>query len=224
VDSTHQSATATVQQMQSSYSGSSYEALVAKWGQMSSSHMTELVDACHVVADALDVAADVIVGMKVEAIAELVVLAASFVADQAAAVATFGLAEAALAAIEEAGKKICEFLEQQLEQYVIGKVITAAIQPLEGVVLKAVSGLTFEATSAVLGVGGDEGGGDEGGGDEGGGGAGGGGAGGGGAAGQALHMVPEDLAAHGQTMQGHADQVATHASTLVSNLSAVSFS
>jgi uncharacterized protein YukE len=204
VDGTHQAATSTVQQMNAAYSGSSYEALVAKWSQMSSSHMTELVTACHVVADALDAAADVIVAMKVEAIGELVVLAASFVADQAAAVATFGLAEAALAAIEEAGKKICEFLEQQLEQYVIGKVITAAIQPLEGVVLKAVNGLTFKATSAVLGVGGD--------------------ASGSGPVGAAFHMIPEDLAAHGQTMQGHADQVASHASTLVNSLSGVSFS
>lgn len=204
VDGTHQAATATVQQMNSAYSGSSYEALVSKWAQMSSSHMTDLVDACHVVADALDAAADVIVAMKVEAIGELVVLAASFVADQAAAVVTFGLAEAALAAIEEAGEKICEVLEQQLVQYVIGKVITAAVQPLEAVVLKAVKGLTFEATGAVLGVGGDSS--------------------GGGAVGAVFQMVPDELAAHGQAMQGHADQVATHAATLMSNLSTVSFS
>lgn len=204
VDSTHQAATATVQQMNSAYSGSSYEALVAKWAKMSDGHMTDLINACHIVADALDAAADVIVGMKVEAIGELVVLAASFVADQAAAVATFGLAEAALAAIEEAGTKICKLLEQQLEQYVIGKVIAAAIQPLEDVVHKAVDGLAFKVTSAVVGIGGDEN--------------------GRGAVGQGLRMIPEELAAHGQTMQGHADQVAGHAATLVNNLSGVSFS
>lgn len=143
VDGTHQAASGTDQQMNAAYSGSSYEALAAQWSQLSSSHMTGPIDACHVVADALDAAADVIVGMKVEAIDELVVPAASFVADQA-------------------------------------------------------------TSSAVLGIGGD--------------------ASGGGAVGQAFHLMSADLAAHGRTMQGHADQASAHATTLVGNLSAVSFS
>ncbi|MFJ9419064.1 hypothetical protein ACIRPT_33635 [Streptomyces sp. NPDC101227] len=84
-----------VKQLEDVYQGASYEALLAKWGQMSDSHMTELVNACHVVVDALDIAADTIVAMKVEAIAELTVLAITFIADQAAAVATLGIAEAA---------------------------------------------------------------------------------------------------------------------------------
>src|SRR5205823_6660906 len=108
----------------------SYEALLVKWAQLSNSHMSELIQACHVVATALDVAADVIVGMKVEAIAELVALAASFVADQAAAVATLGAAEAAEVLIVKAAEELMDFLEQQLEQYIIGQVIEAAVDPL----------------------------------------------------------------------------------------------
>ncbi|MDX6316032.1 MAG: hypothetical protein QOF44_5496, partial [Streptomyces sp.] len=122
VDQTHQDSTATVKKLADVYQGASYEALLVKWEQVSSSHMSELVTACHTVATALDVAADVIVGMKAAAIAELVALAVSFVADQAAAVLTFGLAEAAEALIIAAAEKAVNFLEQQLEQYIIGEV------------------------------------------------------------------------------------------------------
>jgi hypothetical protein len=132
LETTHQDATAHLQQAGQHYQGAGYEAMIAAWGQKSNSHMSELVSACGVVATALDAGADVIVGMKGAAIAELVALAASFIADQAAAVATFGLAEAGLALIEEAAKKCVSFLEQQLIQYIIGEIIGAAIQPLIG--------------------------------------------------------------------------------------------
>jgi uncharacterized protein YukE len=193
VDSAHQAATSTVDAMSSAYSGSSYEQLVQTWADMSGSHMTDLVDGCNVVATALDAAADVIVAMKVEAIAELVVLAATFVADQAAAVVTFGLSEAALPLIEEAGTKICEVLEQQLLQHIIGAVITAAIEPLESIVEKAISGLKFSTGGAGM------------------------------APGESFGMIPEQLLAHGTEMQAHADTVAGHASTLSANLSGLSF-
>ena len=54
-------------------------------------------------------------------------LAVSFVADQAAAVLTFGIAEAAEALVITAAKECVKFLEQQLEQLVIGKVLEAAV-------------------------------------------------------------------------------------------------
>lgn len=78
IDNTHQAATSTVRQMSSAYSGSSYEQLVAIWARMSNNHMTQLVDACHAVATAVDVAADAIMAAKMAAIGELAALAASF--------------------------------------------------------------------------------------------------------------------------------------------------
>lgn len=86
LDETHKDSTSTIHKLAEVYQGASYEALLAKWGQLSDGHMTELVNACQTVATALDLAADTIVAMKVEAIAELIVLAITFVADQAAAV------------------------------------------------------------------------------------------------------------------------------------------
>lgn len=200
VDGTHQDSTATIRAMAEHYQGASYEALVAKWAQLSNSHMAELVSACHVVASALDAAAEVIVGMKLEAIAELAVLAAAFVADQAAAVATLGLAEAALALVVKAAEKLVDFLVQQLEQYIIGEVIEAAIGPLIGTVSAAVSGLVFQAAEGALGV-----------------------SAGGGGAGEGFSIHPVMLNTHAETMHGHAETVAAHARTFQANLAGVSF-
>lgn len=202
VENTHQAATSTIQQMGSAYSGNSYEQLVSTWARMSNDHMTELVDACNVVAEALDLAADGIVGAKVAAIGELVGLAASFIADQAAAVATFGLAEAGLALIEEAGKKLMDMLIQQLEMMIVAQVLEAAVAPLEQVVERALGGLVFKGLESALGV--PSGG-------------------GGGAVGASFGIVPGELLGHATTLQGHADAVAGHAATLAANVSSLNF-
>jgi uncharacterized protein YukE len=199
IQNTHQDSTATVQALGESYQGASYEALMATWGKLSGSHMNELVQGCHTVATALDAAAEVIVAMKAEAIAELVVLAASFIADQAAAVATFGLAEAAMIAIEEAAKKLVNFLEQQLEQYIIGQVVEAAINPLVETVGQAVSGLVFKGAASALGVAG------------------------GGAGGTGFNIDPAALESHADTMHQHAETIAGHAQVFQSKLATVSF-
>lgn len=204
IQQSHQNATNTIQQMGQAYQGASYDLLVERWADMSSTHMTELLDACHVVVMALHGAADYIVAMKAAAIAELVVLAVSFVADQAAAVATLGLAEAAEIAIDEAAEKAVEFLEQQLQQYIISKVIGAGFKALKPVIQRALDGFVFKAASAALGVPGGSGG-------------------SGGAVGSGFSLDPDQLRAHATVMRGHADEVSGHAQTLTGRLSGVSF-
>lgn len=140
--------------MGQAYQGASYEALVEMWAAKSSKNLHDLTDACGVVADALDAGAEVIVGMKVAASGELVALAASFAADQAAAVVTFGLAEAALAAIEEAARAVVDFLVQQIIGYLTGEIVGAALQPLLGKVASAVEGWAFQEFSSAVGAGG----------------------------------------------------------------------
>lgn len=200
MDETHQDSTATVNKLADVYQGASYDALLAKWGKMSSTHMHELVTGCHTVASALDVAADVIVGMKTAAIAELVVLAASFVADQAAAVVTFGLAEAAEVAIVAAAKKAVKYLEQQLEQHIIAEVIEAAIDPLVEVVGRAVSGLAFKSAESALGVSGGKGG-----------------------VGSSFSIDPKEVHARAELMHGHAEKIASHAADFQAKAAGVSF-
>ncbi|MCP2313276.1 WXG100-like domain-containing protein [Kitasatospora paracochleata] len=198
VESAHQESTATVHQLGQAYEGASYEALLAKWASVSEQHLTQLVQACHVVADALDVAADVIVAMKVETIGELIGLAAAFVADQAAAVATFGAAEAAVILIEETAKRLINYLEQQLEQYIIAQVVEAAIEPLIDTVANAVSGLVFQAAESALGVSG-------------------------GGGGTGFRIDPDALDDHARMMHDHAETVAGHAQAFQSKIAGVSF-
>lgn len=203
LQSSHQNATQAIQAMGAAYQGASYERLVQAWADKSNTHMTELIDACHVVVTALNGAADFIVVQKGVAIAELIGLAASFVADQAAAVATFGIAEAAMAAIELAARKAVEFLEQQLEQFIIAQVIEAGFKALKPVIERALEGFVFKATADVLGVPA--------------------GAGAGGAVGAGFMIHPEQLRSHAQVLHGHADVIAGHAQTLTGKLSGVSF-
>ncbi|MFD8542412.1 WXG100 family type VII secretion target [Streptomyces sp. NPDC059649] len=206
VDDTHKDSTTTINQLGEVYQGRSYEALLAKWGQLSDSHMSELVTACHTVATALDLAADTIVAMKVAAIGELIALAITFIADQAAAAVTLGAAEAAEALVVAAARKLVNFLEQQLEQYIIGQVIEAAIDPLVEVVGKAVGGMVFQAAESALGVSAGEGGG-----------------GGGGGAGESFSIHPEELHSRAELLRGHARTVASHAADFEAKAAGVSF-
>jgi uncharacterized protein YukE len=198
IDGTHQAASSTIRQMGSAYSGSSYEQLVATWARMTTGHMNELVDACHTVATAVDAAADAIVAAKLAAIGELVGMAAAFVADQAAAVATFGIAEAGEALIVEGAKKLVNGLVNQLEQHILGEVIGKAVGPLEAVVERAVGGLVFQGAQAALGAPG-------------------------GSVGSSFGIAPDELRGHAQALRGHADAVAGHARSFGAAISGVSF-
>jgi uncharacterized protein YukE len=198
IGDTHDQASSTIQTLGQSYQGKSYDLLVSKWAALSQGHMTALLDACKVLADALDAAADVIVGLKVEAIAELVVMAATFVADQAAAVVTFGLSEVALPLIEEAAEKLVDTLTQQLIQEIAGKVIEAALNPLLDLVQKAASGISFSALEDMLGVGDGSG-------------------------GTGYSMEPSAVTAHAATFGQYADTVATQAQTFATNVAGLSF-
>ncbi|WP_042422647.1 hypothetical protein [Streptacidiphilus anmyonensis] len=199
IEGTHQDATATLKAMNSAYQANSYDLLVSKWAHLSQGHMQDLLDACSVLADALDAAADYIVAMKLECIGELAVMAASFVADQAAAVATLGLAEAAEVAIVEGAKKLVEFLKQELIQYLVGQVINAALTPLLGVVERAVAGMSYKALEDMLGVSG-------------------------GGAGEGFMVHPDQLREHAAAFTGHAEMVRMHAQTFSTNMAGVSFS
>jgi hypothetical protein len=197
----HQDASGTVSDLGQAYQGAGYEQLLATWGAKSDSHMSELITGCQVVSEALDIGADVIIGMKVEAIAQLVVMAAEFIADQVAAAATFGIAEAAVVLIEEEGRQLVKFLEQELLQYVEGQVIDAAVGPLIDKVAQAVSGLVYQGVADALGLP----------------------ASGGGGAGGAVSISPSAVLAHAQQLEQHAVTVGGHAQQFSSAASGISF-
>ena len=149
VQTTHQDATTAIHAIGQAYQGAASEQMMSGWAELSGRHVTEIVDGCHVLSAALEAAAGYIVAQKVEAVAELVGMAAAFVADQAAAVATFGLAEAAVPVIIEGAERLVASLEQDLQQYIAGRVIEAALKPLIGKVGDALSGLDWSATTPI---------------------------------------------------------------------------
>jgi len=123
----------------------------AGWENLTARHVDELTAGCTVLADALDVATGYIVAQKAEAIAVLAGMAAAFVADQAAAVVTLGAAEAAVPLIVASAEALVRSLTADLEQYVVGVVITAAAKPLFAKVEEALTGLDWSRSGPAAG-------------------------------------------------------------------------
>ncbi len=206
LDSTHETATATVRQMAEHYQADSYQQLVERWSQMSNDHLSEIVQICGTVATLIDVAADAIVVAKLAVITELGIMAAEFIAAQAAAVATLGAAEAAEALLIEATKRAINMVLQQVEGQIVGQLVEQAIGPLEVVVERALGGLVFKGVQAALdGV------------------APAGGAGGGAGTGD-FRINPEALLRLAAALHDHSEQVTGHVSSFTTATSGVSFS
>lgn len=192
---THQDATATLTRLGSGYSGSAYEALMAMWSAKSTRHITELVDGCHVLATALDAGADFIQAQKYACIGELAGMAAAFVADQAAAFVTFGASEAALPLIEQGATKLMQFTEQQLEQYIIGQIVNAALKPLIDKMSGMAQALVLKSESGALGV----------------------------SLGQGYSVDLDHVEQHAALMRGHAETITGHVSAFTGNVRALDF-
>ena len=193
VEQTHQDATTAVQGFTQAYQGASTERMQSGWSQLSQTHVDELVGGCGILAEALEVGADVVVAQKVEALAELIAMAAAFVADQAASVATLGLAETAAPLIIEGAKKLLEALKQQIIQYIVGEIIEAAAKPLFAKIENAMSGLDWSQTNGSEGVSGG------------------------------FTIDHELASGHLTTMKGHADTFRTHAVNLRAGLAGLEF-
>jgi hypothetical protein len=105
----------------------------ALWKKLADGHLQQLGEGMDKLATGLDIAAVVIVAMKLAAIVQLVILAAELIADQAAAIETLGASEALAVAQTE-------FTEQIVKQ-----AIEQAIQTVEQQLLSVVEGPIFAA-------------------------------------------------------------------------------
>ena len=183
-----------VREFGQAYQGASTQALQSGWAHLSAQHVQEITAGCSVLGDALEAGAGWIVGQKVEAIAQLIEMAAEFVADQAASVATLGLAEAAVPVIIGLGKALMETLKQTIVQYLMGEIIEAAAKPLFQKVENAMSGLDWSHAP-----GGD------------------------GGSGESFSMDTEALRGHIATMRSHAETMRGHAEKLATGLDGLDF-
>jgi uncharacterized protein YukE len=194
VEQTHQDATVTIQNITTAYQGPSTEALHSGWTQLSAQHVTEIVDGCQVLADALDVGADYVLGQKVEAVVQLAIMAGEFLADQAASVFTLGLAEAAVPLIIAGGKALMETLKQQIIQTILGDVIEAAAKPLFAKIEQMMSGLDW--SNAPGGIGGS---------------------------GSGFSIDVEETSGHAAVLHGHAQTLRSHGDRLNTGLAGLAF-
>jgi hypothetical protein len=158
-----------------------------------------MVEVCGAVAVALEVAADAVVAAKTAVLVELGVLAAEFVADQAAAVLTFGAAEAAEVVLIEATKRVVNGILQELEGRLVADLTAKAVAPLETVVERALRGLVFEGVQTALqgASGGDSG--------------------------AYFQVHPEGMQRMAAKLHAHADDVAGHADVMARATAGVSF-
>jgi hypothetical protein len=200
IQESHDDATSTIRKMGSSYQSASYEQLATIWAETSKTHMADLVAGCETAAAALWAASDFIIAQKWTAIGELTALAAAFAADQAAAVETAGMAEAAVALIDVAAERVLYFLYQQVQQYIQAQVIEIGFKQLEPVVDRALKGFVLNAlphSPAAPPAGSPSSGG--------------------------LTVDTHQLRTDAQTMRGHADKVSGHAGDLINRISGVRF-
>ena len=199
VDNTHQDMTDQIHAMSEAYQGASYEKLVEQWQSRSNTHMTELMDVCTVIVDGLHGLADYILAQKVVAIGELLGLAASFLAAQAAAPFTFGLSEVADLGLDELAEQEINLLKQLVVQYIEGQVIEAAFKRLGPVVERALEGWVFNFVDGGAPTGG------------------------GGTVGELMMVDASVLKSHANLMRAHGATMREHAENLTAKLSGVNY-
>lgn len=198
VQNTHQDMTNQIHAMSEAYQGASYEKLVEQWQSRSNTHMTELMDVCTVIVDGLHGLADYILAQKGVAIGELLALALSFLAAQAAAPFTFGLSEVADLGLDELAGQAINLLKQLVVQYIEGQVIEAAFKRLGPVVERALEGWVFTFVDGAP-------------------------TGGGGQAGAMMMVKAGELKSHANLMRVHGQTMREHAVNLTGKLAGVDY-
>ncbi len=147
VDTTHRIMTVDVP---ASYSSDAYATLLRHWTTESRTHLDVIVDGCALLAGAFDGIAEGVAVMKGEVVAQLAIAAAEFLADQAAAVATFGLAEAALPILLAAQNRILTGIVQRFEQEVLAVIVSQTVKPVKQRVMAAVNQLLYPQLAHVV--------------------------------------------------------------------------
>ncbi|NBE52145.1 RHS repeat-associated core domain-containing protein [Streptomyces boluensis] len=142
-------AQAAVGRLLSSSEGWSVDALQEHWGKVKSSHLDQLPEVSRQFADAMDVVADVIYGMKIKAEIELGVLAASVGVSMGLAVVTGGLSAligaAEVAAMREVVRRLVKEAAEQIVDQVIAMVTEPVAAKLEDMVSDAILDLADDA-------------------------------------------------------------------------------
>jgi hypothetical protein len=128
-------------------SSESLELFNALWTKIADGHLEQLGEGLSMLGTGLDIAAMVVVGLKLAAIVQLVFLAAELIADQAAAPFTFGASEAAAVVETEATSQIVK----QIVKQAVKTVEQQLLQVIEGPIFAALESAGQELAGQLLG-------------------------------------------------------------------------
>ncbi|MFC7308465.1 DNA/RNA non-specific endonuclease [Streptomyces monticola] len=150
-----------VSRLLSSSEGWAVDALQEHWGKVKGSHLEQLPEVARLFADAMDVVADLIYGMKVKAEIELGAMAASAGISIGLAFVTGGLSAllgaAQITAMREVVRRIIKEAADQIVEEVMARVTEPVAAKLEDMVADAILDLAQDAISPAGGSGGGEG-------------------------------------------------------------------
>jgi hypothetical protein len=133
-------------------SSESLKVFQALWEKVVKGHLSDLEEGLNILAEAMDVCADIVEGMKVAAIAELVAFVAETAADAAAAVATFGIAAGAEIALEEVTSRVVNGIIDQAISQVEYQIKQALLAPVIDTLTSAGLDLAEQLLGDALGV------------------------------------------------------------------------
>ncbi|MBR7836811.1 hypothetical protein KDL01_26255 [Actinospica durhamensis] len=122
------------------------------WQKLSGKHLPDVIKGLDLLAEALEVGAEVIVGMKTACIVQIGVLAGEILADQAAAAVTFGAAEAAIPEEVAVTDGILDEIVAQAKKQVVGYVEQVLLGPLFDAAKSAAENIATQLVGDALGV------------------------------------------------------------------------
>lgn len=140
-----------IAQMLQNNSSQSLQMFEALWNKVAGSHLPQMAQGLNILADGLDVAAVVVVGLKAAAIGQLAELAAEILSDQAEAPETFGASEALVPVQTEATSGIMKEIMDQAIQQIEQQLMQAVQQPVINALTSAGQELAGQLVGDVTG-------------------------------------------------------------------------
>jgi hypothetical protein len=152
VEDEHSGTMQEVEQMLGLNSSESLEVFQKLWSKVSAQHLKDLGEGIRILAEAIDVGADIIEAMKVAAIAEFVAFAAQTAAVAAESVATLGLGAGAEAVVVETTRTIVKNIIDQAVQQVGQQLKQAMLAPVWDMLDRAGADLAQQLLGDAVGV------------------------------------------------------------------------
>ncbi|HEV2637375.1 MAG TPA: hypothetical protein VGX23_19640 [Actinocrinis sp.] len=152
LENRHNSAIQAVEQMLGLNTSGSIDVFQALWNRTSARHLKDLGRGIGILADAVDVGADIIEAMKVAAIAEFVAFAAQTAAVAAESIATLGLGAGLEVVVVETTREAVTSIVKQAVQQVGQQLKQAMLAPVWDMLDSAGADLAEQLAGEAVGV------------------------------------------------------------------------